>query len=78
MLCAQGIPHLWEYDAVPIWVKAGTEKPLSEEATPSLVDRAGLESSLALKLSCLGTTNNVPKAQTELPRMVFKQGILLF
>lgn len=71
MLCAQGIPRLWECDAVHIWVKAGAEKPSSEVATPSLLDRAGLGSSLALKQSWFGTTNNGPKAQTELTRMAF-------
>lgn len=60
-----------ECDAVHIWVKAGAEKPSSEVATPSLLDRAGLGSSLALKQSWFGTTNNGPKAQTELARMAF-------
>lgn len=77
MLCPQGIPYFWECDAVHTWVKAGAEKLLSEVATPSLLDRAGLESSLGLKQFFLRSTNDSPKAQS-CPEWLFSKKYCCF
>lgn len=76
-------PHSWLSSHLEVWHspqlgEGWCWKALVRSAESCPMDRARVDSSFALKQSYCGTANNGPKAQAELTRMAFQQGLLFF